>query len=111
MYRRLFETEVAIQNLTIKALSTLVYRLMAELERVHSCNQSQRLAHFVLLNATPNGTLRITQQQLANHLGTTREVIARLIQSFVTKGLLRTARGSISICNLAALQRALARAR
>jgi len=106
VYRRLFENEAVIQNLTVKALSSLVYRLMAELEQVHACNHSQRLAQFLLLHTAADGTLRITQQQLANHLGTTREVIARLMQTFVAQGLLKTRRGLISICDMAALRRA-----
>lgn len=48
VYRKLFESERTIQNLTVQALSGLVYRLMAELEQVHASNHRQRLAHFVL---------------------------------------------------------------
>jgi CRP/FNR family transcriptional regulator len=106
LYRRLFETESAIQNLTVKALSSLVYRLMAELEQVHSCNHRQRLAQFLLLHTGSDGALRITQQQLADHLGTTREVVARLIQGFVAQGLVKTNRGLISICDMASLRTA-----
>src|SRR5947209_5309059 len=36
VYRKLFESERTIQNLTVQALSGLVYRLMAELEQVHA---------------------------------------------------------------------------
>ena len=40
VYRTLFESEPVIQNLTVHALSTLVYRLMAELEQVHFSNHA-----------------------------------------------------------------------
>ena len=105
VYRRLFESEPVVQNLTLHALSTLVYRLMAELEQVHFNNHAQRLAQFVLLRAGSDGSLRMTQQQVARHLGTTREVIARLLQGFVARGLVRTQRGSIIIRDLGALRR------
>lgn len=104
-YRKLFETEPVIQDLTIHALSTLVYRLMAELEQVHSSNYKQRLAQFILLHAASDGSLRMTQQQVAHHLGTTREVVARLLGGFVARGLLRTQRGSITIRDLFELRR------
>ena len=104
IYRRLFESEPAIQNLTVQALSSLVYRLMAELEQVHASNHRQRLAQFILAHASGEGLLRITQQQIAGHLGTTREVIARLMQEFVGRGLLRSQRGSIGIQNVAGLR-------
>jgi CRP/FNR family transcriptional regulator len=105
VYRTLFESEPVIQNLTLHALSTLVYRLMAELEQVHFSNHAQRLAQFVLLRAGSDGSLRMTQQQVARHLGTTREVVARLLQGFVARGLVRTGRGSIVIRDLGALRR------
>jgi len=104
VYRRLFETEPGIRNLTVHALSTLVYRLMGELERVHSSNHRQRLVQFILLYANSDGVLRMTQQQIARHLGTTREVVARLISDLALKRWLRTHRGSLSIVDLFALR-------
>lgn len=104
VYRRLFETEPGVQSLTVHALSTLVYRLMGELERVHSGNHRQRLAQFILLHAGADGSLRMTQQQLARHLGTTREVVARLVADFVARGWLRTRRGALDILDLFGLR-------
>ena len=97
LYRRLFEREASVQDLTVKTLSTLVFRLMDELEQIHACTLDQRLASFILSNATDAGELKMTQQVLADHLGTTREVIARLMQGFVAEGLVRTGRGLVTI--------------
>lgn len=97
LYRRLFEEESGVQNLTVKALSTLVFRLMDELEQIHSCNLDQRLAAFLLNHASTEGMVRMTQQELAGHLGTTREVIARLMQGFSARRLVSTRRGRVSV--------------
>ena len=97
VYRRLFETEPAIQNLTVSTLSNLVYRLMSELEQVHSSQHRIRLAQFILTHAASDGTLKMTQQQLARHLGTTREVVARLVGEFVASEMVSTGRGAVSI--------------
>lgn len=105
VYRTLFEREPAIQNLTVHTLSTLVFRLMSELELVHSSHHRQRLANFILMHASSDGMLRMTQQQLAQHLGTTREVVARLLQEFVGKGLVETRRGALAIRDLFGLRR------
>ena len=105
VYRKLFEFEPVIQNLTVQALSTLVYRLMAELEQVHSSTHKERLAQFILMHASSEGSLRMTQQQMAHHLGTTREVVARLLGGFVARGLVLTQRGSIRIRDAVALRR------
>lgn len=108
VYRRLFETEAGIREFTVKTLATLVYRLMAELEQVHGSHHRQRLAQLILHRAASDGTLNMTQQQIAGHLGTTREVVARLMQDFVARGFVRTARGSVSIKDLFALRQVVA---
>jgi CRP/FNR family transcriptional regulator len=108
VYRRLFETDTGIREFTVKTLATLVFRLMDELEQVHGNHHRQRLAQFILHRAASDGTLRMTQQQIAGHLGTTREVVARLMQEFVGRGLVRTARGQLSIRDLFALRALLA---
>jgi CRP/FNR family transcriptional regulator len=97
LYRQLFERETAVQDLTVKALSTLVFRLMDELEQIHSCNLNQRLANFLLSNASDEGVLQMTQQEVAGHLGTTREVVARLMRGFVAEGWVTTGRGTVTV--------------
>lgn len=96
-YRALFEAEPAVRNMTVQAFSTIVFRLMAELEQVHSNTLEQRLVSFLLLRAATNGTLRMTQQQIAAHLGTTREVVARIVGELVVLGYLATGRGFVTI--------------
>lgn len=108
VYRRLFETDNAIREFTVRNLSTLVYRLMTELEQVHGSRHKQRLAHFIVHHASSEGVLHMTQQQVAGHLGTTREVVARLMQELVAQGLVRTARGQIRIADLFGLRRLIA---
>ncbi len=108
VYRKLFERETAVQNLTVHALSTLVFRLMSELELVHSSHHKQRLANFILIQAASDGVLRMTQQQLAQHLGTTREVVARLLGEFVAAGLVKTQRGAVTIKDLFGLRKVVA---
>lgn len=102
-YRELFASEPAIQELTVRTLSTLVFRLMGELEQVLSSRLEQRLANLILLRASSDGVLSMTQQQMAQHLGTTREVIARLMRNFVLAKHVETRRGMTIIRDAAAL--------
>ncbi|HEY8905362.1 MAG TPA: helix-turn-helix domain-containing protein [Rhodoferax sp.] len=78
--------------MTVRTLATLVFRLMAELEQIHSYRLEQRLANLLLLRASTAGELRMTQQQMADHLGTTREVVARLMRDFVASRYVETRR-------------------
>lgn len=97
LYRTLFETERPVQDLTVRALSTLVFRLMAELDEVHSCRLDQRLAGFLLVHASAEGVVRRTQQEIAGHIGTSREVVARLIGRMAARGWIASARGLVTI--------------
>ncbi|MCP3959665.1 MAG: Crp/Fnr family transcriptional regulator [bacterium] len=96
-YRHLFATETSFQNLTVRALSAAVFQLMAELEQVHFQSLDQRLVNLLLLRASGDGVLRMTQQAMANNLGSSREAVARLLRNLVTEGLVRTRRGSVQI--------------
>lgn len=108
VYRRLFAVEPEVRDLTVRTLSTLVFRLMAELEEVHAYKLNQRLANAILVHGSGEGLLRMTQQQLADHLGTTREVIARLIGELVDAGLIESRRACIRIADAAGLARLIA---
>jgi CRP/FNR family transcriptional regulator len=103
VFRTLFDSEPAIRNMTVQAFSGLVFRLMTALEEVHSSTLEQRLANFLLLHASADGTLTTTQQAIASHLGTTREVIARALGHLRLGGHIRTGRNTIIITDPARL--------
>jgi CRP/FNR family transcriptional regulator len=96
-YKALFESEPAIRNMTVQAFSTIVFRLMTELEEIHSYKLEHRLANFLLLRASISGEIRMTQQEIASHLGTTREVIARVLGQLAAEGHIQTRRNQITI--------------
>lgn len=104
-YRTLFQNEPSIQNMTVHALSVLVFRLMEELEDIHSLNLGARLAKFILMRSEGCGQLQMTQSELAAHLGTTREVVAKLLGKMVADGLVTTQRGAIVVGQPEALAR------
>jgi CRP/FNR family transcriptional regulator len=103
LYRTLFENEKTVQDLTVHTLSTLVFRLMGELEQVHSLTLDQRLAGYLLASASPAGVLIKTQAEIAGHIGTTREVVARLMGRLAAKGWISTGRGEVRIIDSARL--------
>ena len=96
-YRSLFQREEVIQDITVRAFATIVSRLMTELELIHSYKLEKRLANFLLLSASADGSLLMTQSELAAHLGTTREVVARALRQLVRSDYVETSRGQIVI--------------
>ena len=68
----------------------------------------QRVIRHLLMLATAGGledetTVRITHQQLANAVGSSREVIARTLTPLRDEGLLRTSPGAIELLNVGRL--------
>ena len=97
VFRALFDTEPSVRNITVQAFSTVVFRLMSELEGIHSDKLERRLCNFLLLRASTGGVVQMTQQEIASHLGTTREVIARALGQLASAGLVETGRNRIAI--------------
>ena len=97
VFKSLFEAEPAVRNMTVQAFSTIVFRLMAELEGIHSYKLERRLSNFLLLRASTDGIVRMTQQEIASHLGTSREVVARALGQLASAKRIRTGRNQIVI--------------
>jgi CRP/FNR family transcriptional regulator len=97
VFRALFEAEPAIRNMTVQAFSTIVFRLMVELEGIHSYKLEGRLSNFLLLHASRDGMVKMTQREIASHLGTSREVVARALGQLASSGRIRTSRRQIVI--------------
>lgn len=96
-FRILFDCEPDIRDMTVQAFSTIVFRLMAELEEVQSSNLDRRLTRLLLRHASADGSVRMTQQEIASHLGTSREVVARSLRQLVMGGHVHTSRNRIII--------------
>jgi CRP/FNR family transcriptional regulator len=56
-----------------------------------------RIASLLLARVGMQNPLRITHQEIASELGSSREVISRLLEDFSERGLIRTGRGEIEI--------------
>jgi CRP/FNR family transcriptional regulator, anaerobic regulatory protein len=62
------------------------------------------VAALLLSRGQTQNPLRITHQQIASELGSSREVISRLLEDFASRGLIRTRRGTIEILDYEALR-------
>ena len=103
-FRSLFRTEVSIQDLTVQALSTSVFRLMGQLEQLHFFKLEYRLASLILSRNPEGGVLKMTHQEIAFHLGTAREVVSRMLNLFVQNGWIETHRGVVKVIDYRSLE-------
>jgi CRP/FNR family transcriptional regulator len=66
----------------------------------------RRLATFLIeqSNIDESDELVITHEKIANHLGTAREVVTRMLKYFQEEGMVNLSRGKIMIVNRDKLQ-------
>ncbi len=106
LYKELMQESLPISHYTNQLISTHFSDLMWLIEQVMWKSFDKRLAGFLLEEANLEGAvnLKITHEKIANHLGTAREVVTRMLQYFQNEGWVRLTRGSVDITNIARLQ-------
>ncbi|SEP30624.1 Crp-like helix-turn-helix domain-containing protein [Methylobacterium sp. UNC300MFChir4.1] len=57
----------------------------------------QRLAQRLLADADPRGVATVTQQKLADEVGSVREVVSRILAQWAAAGLIELRRGAVKI--------------
>jgi CRP/FNR family transcriptional regulator len=92
----------AFRVFVFNALSHRMAHLMALIDDVAFRRVDQRLASRLLLERQPSAT---THQMLANELGTSREVVSRILETFQQSGMIRLGRKRIEILDRNALHR------
>jgi CRP/FNR family transcriptional regulator, anaerobic regulatory protein len=83
--------------------STLLTSILSLVDEVAFSSLDQRLAQRLLAEADPTGLVSKTHQQLADDIGSVREVISRHLSEWERAGWIRTARGSLQIIDRQAL--------
>ncbi|MCS6772504.1 MAG: Crp/Fnr family transcriptional regulator [Anaerolineae bacterium] len=86
----------------------LSQRLAAVIEVVDEVAFRQmdaRVAEWLLVHAGSSDQVKATHQAIAADLGTSREVVSRILQDFVADGMVETGRGFILLRNRDSLQR------
>ncbi len=78
-------------------LSQRLSSVMAIVEEVAFHRMDERLASLLLSRSRVQNPMRITHQEIAAELGSSREVISRLLEDFSKRGIVRVGRGEIEI--------------
>ena len=85
-------------------LSQRLSSVMEIVEQVAFHRMDERLAALLLNRARLHHPLQITHQEIASELGSSREVISRLLEDFSRRGWVRVGRGEIEILDADGLQ-------
>ena len=104
-YRELMEESAAVANYTKRLMSGRFSEVMWLMEQILWKRLDQRLADFLLQESVLEGetVLPITHEKIANHLGSAREVVTRMLRYFQGEGLVKLSRGCVELTDLRGL--------
>ena len=106
LFKDLMEESLAVSNYARSLLSSNFSELMWLMEQIMWKSLDKRLAAFLReeMSIEDTAKLKITHEAIANHLGTHREVITRMLRYFQNEGVVRLSRGVIEIADSAKLE-------
>lgn len=85
-------------------LSQRLVTMMEIIDEVAFRRMDARVASFLLLHCRENNPVRMTHQEIAAELGSSREVISRILEDFAAHEAIRPARGAIEVRNVSWLE-------
>ena len=99
VYQKLMNESLPVAKYTNDLMATRFSDVMWLMEQIMWKSFDKRLAAFLVEESSIEGTklLKITHEKIANHMGTAREVVTRMLRYFQGEGLVKLARGTIEI--------------
>lgn len=99
IYRSIMENSAPLSNYTNEVMASRFSDVMWLLDRVRGKSFDKRLADFLLNEANIEGSniLKMTHEEIGNHLGNPREVVTRMLKYFVSEGAVKLSRGTVEI--------------
>jgi CRP/FNR family transcriptional regulator len=78
--------------------------MMVIVDEVAFQRMDVRVASWLLNQAKVQNPMRVTHQHIAAELGSSREVISRLLEDFASTGLIRAGRGTVELLDFEGLK-------
>lgn len=99
IYKSIMEESAPVANYTNELMASRFSDVMWLIEQIMWKSLDKRLAAFLLEETAIEGTdeLKITHEIIANHLGTHREVITRMLKYFRSEGTVELSRGTVTV--------------
>ena len=105
LFKNLMDESLAVSNYSNNLISNHFSELMWLMEQIMWKSFDKRLAAFLLEESAleDSDSLKITHEKIANHMGTAREVVTRMLRYFQGEGMVHLTRGAIDITDKKAL--------
>lgn len=107
IYKSVMEESAPVANYTNELMAARFSDVMWLIEQIMWKSLDKRVAAFLLEEAAIEDTkeLKITHERIANHLGTHREVVTRMLRYFQSEGMVKLSRGTMTITQEEPLRR------
>jgi len=107
VYEGIMENSAPVANFTSELMASRLSEAMWLIEQILWKSLDKRVSAFLLEEAIieESDKLKITHETIANHIGSHREVITRMLKYFQGEGMVKLSRGAIEITDKKKLQR------
>ena len=104
-FNKVAEKVPAMKIFALEAAVSRFSDVMWLMEQIMWKSFDKRLAAFLLEECSleDSQVLKITHEKIANHMGTAREVVTRMLRYFQSEGMVKLTRGTIEVVNEKAL--------
>ena len=99
VFQRITAENIYAENYLYKQTASHFSDVMWAMQQIMFKGLDQRLAEFLFAEAERTGsdTIRMTHEQIAQHISSAREAVARMLKSFSEDGLVELKRGAITL--------------
>lgn len=106
LYKNLMEESLPVASYSCDLICNHFSELTWLMEQIMWKKFDERLAKFLLEECRLEGSnsLVTTHDRIANHMGTAREVVTRMLRYFQSEGMVRLTRGTVEITNAKKLE-------
>lgn len=98
LFSKLKDTYPALSNFTLALISKRLSQTIATLEQALFKPLVERIREFLYKNAQ-NNEIFISHEEIANHLGSSREVVSRILKEMEKRGEIKCAYKKIILCS------------
>ena len=106
VYQSIMTESAPVANYTNELMATRFSDVMWLIEQIMWKSLDKRVAAFLLEESAieDSDTLKITHEAIANHLGSHREVITRMLKYFQNEGMVKLSRGTVELTDKVKLE-------
>ncbi len=96
-FRRSYDQDLCVREYVLNSLSNRIFDLMSSIEETSIYEVPHRINSFLVRSCPNNGILALSHQEIADNVGTAREVVSRHLKNLEHEDLIILSRRKIEI--------------